>query len=274
MLAFSGTLPITRLTVGSLDPITTGLGREVVAAVLAAIALKIGHASRPTRAQWNGLGLVALGVAVGWPLLITIALQQVPASHGIVVTGLLPMATALFALIRGYERPSAAFWVASVIAVAAIVSFAVFQGGGSFRLPDVLLLGAVVLCGLGYAEGAVLARTLGSWPVICWALLLSAPVLIPVVAWQVCTHPPHATLTAWLALSYLAAISAFAGFFAWYRGLALGGTAKIGQLQLVSPVLSLLWVYLFLNEQLTTPTVLAMTAVLACALVVQRTKVH
>jgi drug/metabolite transporter (DMT)-like permease len=263
-LAFSFTLPATRLAVPELGGTFVGLGRAIIAALLAAGLLVILKERPPARQYWNGLLLVALGVVVGFPLLTALALQHVPAVHGAVVVGLLPALTAVMAVLRGGEHPPRSFWFAVVGGVIAVLIFAVVQGAGQPQLADLLLLCAVGAAAVGYAEGGRLARDLGGWRVICWALLIAAPFLvIPVVLAIVQQHGLHASPRAWLGFAYVSVISMFLGFFAWYRGLALGGIARVGQIQLAQPVMTMTWAALFLGEVIDLPTALAGLLVVA-----------
>ena len=233
VLAFSGTLPATRAAVAHLDPVFVGLGRAVVAAVLAAAVLLATRSPWPSPTAWRPLAVVAAGVVVGWPVLSAYAMRHVPAAHGAVVAGLLPLATALAGAWLAHERPTRRFWGCAVFGSAVVVAFALWEGGGAPQLADLLLVAAVAAAAVGYAEGAKLARTMGGWQVICWVLVLSAPFLVlPTLAaaqWRV----PDAPWPAWTGFAYVAAISMFLGFFAWYRGLALGGIAVVGQTQLL-----------------------------------------
>lgn len=277
VLCFSLTLPATRLAVADLDGTVVGLGRALVAAVLAASLLLIRRERPPSRAQLGRLAIVAAGVVVGFPLLSAWAIERVPAAHGAVVTGLLPLATALMATLRAGERPSVGFWLASLAGLAAVLAFGLSMGGGALQEADLLLLAAVIAAGLGYAEGARLTRELGGWQVISWALLISVPFLIPPVALAVAAHGLDARPSAWLGFAYVGVVSMFLGFFAWYRGLAAGGIARVGQLQLAQPVLTLVWAALILAEQITPLTALAALAVIATVFIgrkagVQRTR--
>jgi drug/metabolite transporter (DMT)-like permease len=273
VLAFSFSLPATRLAVADLDPWFVAFGRAVVAGVLSALVLTATRAPRPTPAQWRSLALVALGVVVGFPLFTSLALQDLPASHGSVVVGVLPAGTAIAAVLLAGERPTRAFWLASGAGLAAVLAFALTRGGGDLAAGDLELLAAVVLCALGYAVGGRLSRELGGARTICWALLLSLPVTVAVTAVALAHDGAHAGTTAWLGFAYVSGISMFLGFFAWYAGLARGGVAKIGQVQLAQPVLGLLWAALILGESVGPATVLAAFAVLACVVATQRTRV-
>lgn len=227
----------------------------------------------PARRHLVHLAVVALGIVIGFPLLTSLALAHVPAAHGAVVVALLPAATAAMAVLRAGERPPGRFWVAAAAGLVAVLVFAVSQGAGRPATGDLLILAAVALGAVGYAEGGALAREIGGWRVICWALVLAAPLLVPVVAWQVARTGLHAGVDAWLGFAYVSVFSMFLGFFAWYRGLALGGVARIGQLQLAQPALTLVWSALILGERFGAGTALAALAVLGCAAATQRVRV-
>jgi drug/metabolite transporter (DMT)-like permease len=272
VLGFSFSLPATRLAVADLDPVVVGLGRAVVAAVLAAALLAVRREPVPARADWPRLGLVAIGVVVGFPIFTSLALRHLSSAHASVIVGVLPAATAAMAVARGGERPSRAFWLAAAAGLAAALGFAATQGASGLAAADVYVLIAIALCALGYAEGGALSRRLGGWQVICWTLVLSAPVLAPVVAVRIAASGLHAGADAWLGFTYVALVSMFLAFFAWYRGLALGGIARVSQVQLAQPVLTLVWAALLLGEQVTAATVAAALAVLASVVATQRTR--
>ncbi len=249
VLSFSLTLPATRLAVASLDPMMVGLGRGLAAACLAAPLLWLTRQRWPTRPQIRSLAVVALGVIVGFPVLSAWAMRHANASHGAVVLGLLPLATALAGALRTHERPSLAFWVSSAAGSLTVIVFALSTGGGSPCLADAALLGAVIAAALGYAEGGRLARELGGWQVISWAVVLASPFLLPPLAWLAWKHGLHATPTSWAGFAYLSFVSSFLGFFAWYHGLAVGGVARVSQLQLLQPFLTLAFAALFFGER-------------------------
>ena len=261
--AFSLTLPATRAAVVGLDPVFVGLGRAVVAAILAAIVLVATRSPFPGWALLPRLAIVAGGVIVGFPLFSAWAMRYVPAAHGAVVIGLLPLATALAAAWLAHERPTRRFWASAVFGSAVVVGFALWQGGGMPHPADLLLALAVVAAALGYAEGGRLARTMGGWQVISWALVLSAP-LLAVPTWWVCDDRlALASAAAWAGFAYVSVVSMFLGFFAWYRGLALGGIAAVGQLQLLQPFLTIFASAWLLGERIAAATLVAAALVIA-----------
>ena len=269
VLGFSLTLPATRIAVADLDPTFVGLGRALVAATLAALLLIVTQQSWPGWANVRSLLIVAAGVVIGFPLLSAWAIQRVPSNHGAIMLGVLPLATAVAGALRAGERPSLRFWFTSIAGSLTIVGFALVSGGGALHPADWALWGAVGSAALGYAEGGRLARTLGGWQVICWALLLAVPfILIPVLVSAV-SVPPVASPAAWLGFAYVSIVSMLLGFFAWYRGLALGGVARVGQIQLLQPFFTLAASAVLLGEHITLSTV-AVAIVVAIIVMVGR----
>jgi drug/metabolite transporter (DMT)-like permease len=260
--SFSLTLPATRVAVAAMDPVFVGLGRAVVAAVLAAIVLAVARVPWPGRALLPRLALVAAGVVVGFPLFTAWAMRYVPAAHGAVVIGLLPLATALAGAWIAHERPSRVFWLCALFGSAVVVGFALWQGGGAPHPADALLVLAVASAAVGYAEGGRLARTLPGWQVICWALVLAAPVVAILTAFAADARLLAAPVSAWAGFAYVSVVSMFLGFFAWYRGLALGGIATVGQVQLVQPFLTIFASAWLLGEQVDVATYVAAALVI------------
>jgi len=276
VLAFSFTLPLTRVAVGQLDPLFVGAGRAVAAGLLATLVLAVLRQRFPRGRQWARLALVGAGVIAGFPILTSYALQTVPAAHGAVVIGLLPAATAVVAVLRARERPTPRFWLASSLGVAAVVGFVAITAGGleALQPADLLLAGAVALAAIGYGEGALLSRELGSWQTICWALIVALPVMVPLMLVGLGSGWPRADAPAWLAFAYLAGVSMFLGFFAWYRGLAIGPIARVSQIQLVQPVLTIVWAALLLGERLDLVLLVGAVAVIACAATAVRARIR
>lgn len=247
----------------------TGTARAVVAGVLALAVLVLTGQIRhhPSSVQWRRLVLVAGGVVVGFPVCTSFALEDLPASHGAVTVALLPAATAVTTVLRTGERPSLRFWTAAVGGALVAVAVGVIHGGGfgGFGTSDLLLLLAVIAGAVGYAEGGLLSRELGSWQTICWALVLALPLTAVLSTFSTPVDWSTVTGTAWASFAYLGVVSMFLGFFAWYHGLALGPMVEVSQVQLVQPVLSIAWAAVFLGESLTVATVVTGLAVIACA---------
>ncbi|WP_076476701.1 DMT family transporter [Williamsia sterculiae] len=274
--AFSFTVPFTRIAVHGIDPWIVGCGRAVVAAVLAAVALAACRVPRPSRRDALRLIPVAAGVVVGFPVLTSLALQHTDSAHSAVTIGLLPAGTAVVAVVLTRERPGRMFWIGACGGAIAVVLFAVFGHGRAVTpgFGDLYLLGAVALGAVGYAQGALVARDIGAWQTVSWALVLSSPLMATISGVAYLAHPPHATVGQWSAFGYLCVVSAFLGFFAWYRGLALGPITTVGQTQLVQPVLTVIWSTLILGEHLTVALAVGAAAVIGCATVAVRGRVR
>ena len=239
VIIFSGSLPATRLAVLEMDPFLLTFLRASIAGLLA-IALVVGlRQKRPRASQLVPLAIVSSGVVIGFPLLTALALRHVTSAHSIVFIGLLPLMTAIFGVLRGGERPRRAFWIFSVIGSLLVVGFALTQQAAASLSGDLLMLAAVIACGLGYAEGAKLTRELGGWQVISWALIMALPFML--IA-SLLTRPASwsaISVSAWIALGYVSLFSMLIGFIFWYKGLAAGGIAAVGQLQLLQPFFGL-----------------------------------
>lgn len=247
ILQFGATLPATKIALHGFHPVVVGLGRAVAAAVFAAIILAFTSSRWPTRSELPSLLVVIGGVILGFPLFSALAMGTVPASHGAIVVAILPLATAVFGVLRAGERPPLLFWLTTLVGSSLVTLFALRQSGG-FVLADLWLAVAVVAAGAGYAEGARVAHSLGTWQVICWALVLAAPFLaVPVVAVAL-QQPLPTDLAPWLGFAYVAMFSQLLGFFAWYRGLAEGGIARVGQLQLIQPFITMGVAWVLLGE--------------------------
>jgi drug/metabolite transporter (DMT)-like permease len=272
---FAGSLPATRLAVAAFDPLLVTAARAVIAGLLGLFLLFLRRQAWPKPAIWLRLAIVAFGVVLGFPLFSAYAMRLVPASHGIVFVGLLPAMTAIAAVWRAGERPKPAFWCFAALGGAVVITYALVQAkaeGHAIGLQpaDLDMLAAIVVCGLGYAEGAVLARRLGSWQVICWALVLSLPVMGTILAWRWMASGLDlngviaAGIGPLLGMAYVSLFSMFIGFFFWYHGLKLGGIARVGQLQLVQGFLGLGLAALFLGETIPPAAILAAALVVGC----------
>lgn len=264
VVIFSGSLPATRVAVLQFDPVFLTVARAAIAGFLALCLLLLFREKRPSGRDLVSLAVVALGVVVGFPLLTALALQHVTSAHSIVFVGLLPLATALFGVLRGGERPKPAFWIFSVLGSALVAGFALLQGFAASPVGDLLMCAAIVVCGLGYAEGARLSRTLGGWQVISWALVLSLPIMSALAL----LYMPHTFAevgsAAWVSLAYVSLFSMLIGFVFWYRGLAQGGIAAVGQLQLLQPFFGLALAATLLHEPVTSTMVAVTAAVILC----------
>jgi drug/metabolite transporter (DMT)-like permease len=270
VLMFSGGIPATRLAVAELPVIFVGSGRAVVAGLLSLLLLLLLKQKIPARRHWPALAVVAFGAVFAYPIFSAVAMQTVDASHGILVSTVMPLFTAIFGAWLGKQWPKAGFWGCALAGSAAVLCYAIgFAEGatsGGLATGDWWLIVACICCGLSYAQGGLLARDIGSWQVICWALVFSLPLLLP-LCWYYQPVDYDVSLQSWLGFAYLAIFSMFLGFFAWYKGLALGGVAQIGQLQLLTPFLAFSWSALWLGESISAlQWLVAAVVVLAIAL--------
>lgn len=248
VIIFSGSLPATRIAVGGFTPLFLTSARAVIATLLGAVLLMALRQKRPALSDTGSLAIVALSVVIGFPLLTALALQHITSAHSIVFIGLLPLATAIFGVLRGGERPKPAFWLFSIVGGLSVAGFALSQSGSASLIGDLLMVAAILLCGLGYAEGATLSRRLGGWQVISWALVLALPVMAIIALATLPGALSGISLPAWAGLAYVSVFSMLVGFVFWYRGLALGGIAGVGQLQLLQPFFGLALAGLLLHE--------------------------
>ncbi|MDF1719581.1 MAG: DMT family transporter [Minwuia sp.] len=261
---FSGSLPATRVAVAEFDPLFLTFVRASIAGAAGGLFLILLAQRRPALGDLVPLLIVSIGVVIGFPLLTALALQHITAAHSTVFIGLLPLATAIFGVLRAGDRPRPAFWVFSVAGSALVAGFALTQDLSASLTGDLLMLGAIVICGLGYAEGAKLSRTLGGWQVISWALVLSLPLMMPLAIWSMPATLGGISPPAWIALAYVSLFSMLIGFVFWYRGLAEGGIAAVGQLQLLQPFMALMLAASLLGEDISLAMAIVCVAVVFC----------
>ncbi len=263
VVSFGLTLPATRFIIPYFEPVFIGLGRAVIASFVAALLLIATKQTRPSRNQFYQLLGVASGVVVGFPILSAWAMQTVPASHGGVVLGVLPLATAIVGAVVSNEKPSVAFWICGIVGSAVVIAYSLLQGVGEFQTGDFFLLGAIVSAATGYALGGKLSKEIGGWQVICWALVISFPFII-VPAWLEAPQDAVGSLPLNVILSflYLALVSQLFGFFFWNKGLALGGVARVSQTQLLQPIVTLVASALLINETINVQTIVFATLVI------------
>ena len=281
IVIFAATLPMTRLAVGSHDApqmpsVFIAMGRAVVAAALSALLLLATRAPLPRRQDWLPLAITAAGVVLGFPLLTSLAMRHVEAMHASVIIGMLPLATAAVGALLHRQRPSNGFWLCAAVGSALVMAFALLRSGSAASLrmqpADLLLLAAVLCAAVGYGYGGRLSQQMRAEHVICWALVMALPLTLPLSI----TNWPVAPLkaSAWWGFSYVAVFSMWLGFFAWYRGLALGGTVRVSQVQLAQPFLSMLVAVPLLGERLDAVTVGFGLAVMATVFIGKKMPVH
>lgn len=270
MLIFSGSLPATRIAVQDFDPVFLTAARAAIAGIVALLVLVLLQVKRPARKDAASLLITAVGVVVGFPLLTALALQHITAAHSIVFIALLPLMTALFGVLRAGENPNASFWIFSCIGSALVAGFALSSSGAGDLIGDAYMVGAIIICGLGYAEGAKLSRKMGGWQVICWALVISLPLMLLLAF--IIQPPTFANIQpqAWFGLAYVSLFSMFIGFIFWYRGLAQGGIATVGQLQLLQPFFGLVLAALLLNESVSVQMFITAALVVLCVVAAKK----
>lgn len=266
VLLFAMTVPMTRLAVGPADdpqlpPLFVTAGRAAFAGLLSCLYLAALRAPRPRRDQWPSLVVSALGTVLGFPLCLGLALRHVDAVHAAVVTGVLPLATAVAAAVALRQRPSSGFWLCAAAGAVLVLVFAAWKGNGALVAADGLLLASVLCAAIGYVAGARLSAQMPAEQVICWVLVISLPLTVP-LTWLAWPAQPAST-AAWGGFAYVTIFSMWLGFFAWYRGLALGGTVRVSQVQLVQPFLAMLFAVPILGERLDAATVGFALAVVA-----------
>lgn len=270
VIIFSGSLPATRVAVTGVTPLFLTSARAVIAALIGGAMLLVLRQKKPAMGDLGSLAIVAIGVVIGFPLLTGLALQRISSAQSIVFIGLLPLATAIFGVVRGGERPKPIFWLFSATGSLAVAGFAISQSSTLSLAGDMLMVAAIVLCGLGYAEGATLSRRIGGWQVISWALLLALPSM---AALSVASRPiawGAIGLPVWVSLAYVSVFSMLIGFVFWYRGLARGGIATVGQLQLLQPFFGLLLASFILGEPVAWSMIAATLLVVACVAATKR----
>jgi len=271
VVAFSLSFPATVWALGGFGPWTATGVRGSLAGLLAAVCLFATRVPVPAREHWPGLLTVAGGCVIGFPLLTTLALQTSSTAHSAVVIGILPLATAVFSAFLTGRRPSRVFWAAACSGAAAVAAFTLLQSHGLPTLGDAYLFGALLLCAAGYAQGGRLASHLPGWQVIAWGVVAALPVSALVTALALPQEPVHLTTKAVVGMGYIAAVSQFGGFVAWYRGMALIGVPKASQLQLAQPLITLVWAVLLMGERLSPLALVTALIVLACIATTQRT---
>ncbi|MDS7935348.1 DMT family transporter [Acinetobacter sp. V91_7] len=262
---FAGSLPATRVAVMGFEPGFLTAARAAIAGILGLILILVLKQKKPAKQDWPPLAIVAIGVVIGFPLFTALALQYMNAAHSIVFVSLLPLATAIFAVLRGGEKPNQFFWIFAVLGSAVVFAYMFFiSGDTSLGIGDFYMLMAIIFCGFGYAEGGVLSRKIGGWQVICWALILSLPFMLFLTIFYMPTSFQNISASAVVGLVYVSLFSMLIGFFFWYKGLAQGGIAAISQLQLLQPLMGLAIAAALLHEHVSWSMLVVTAATLLC----------
>jgi drug/metabolite transporter (DMT)-like permease len=272
MAIFGGTLPATRIAVSAIDPIALTAARTAIAGLCSLALLIVLRRPPPPRRLWFPLAVAMLCISVMFPLLMALAVQTVDASHGGVVLGILPVATAFVAVLITHERPKPLFWIASLVGAALVIAFALRQGGGTLSAGDLLLLAAVAVSAIGYAVSGRLTADMPGWEVISWVLVMALPISLPAAVFTLPADLADIPLKPWLALLYVALFSQWIGFFAWNAGMAIGGIARVSQVQLLQPFITFALAALFNGETITPQIVLFASAVVATVAISTRSR--
>jgi drug/metabolite transporter (DMT)-like permease len=272
MAIFGGTLPATRIAVSAIDPLALTALRTAIAGLCSLMLLIALRRKPPPRRLWPQLLIAMLCVSILFPFLMALAVRTVDASHGGVVLGILPIATALVAVLITHERPKPLFWIASVAGATLVIAFALRQGGGTLSAGDLLLFAAVAVSAVGYAFSGRLTAEMPGWEVISWILVMALPVSLPAVALTLPADLTHVALKPWLAVLYVAVFSQWVGFFAWNAGMAMGGIARVSQVQLLQPFVTFALAALFNGETITMQILLFAAAVVATVAISTRTR--
>jgi drug/metabolite transporter (DMT)-like permease len=272
VLLFSLTLPFTRIAVAELDPYFVTFGRSSLGGICALLLLVFTKSKPPTLDQFKRLFVTALGVVYGFPLFVSLAMTTLPSAHGGIVLGVLPLATAVAGAIRFHERPSFAFWMSAVLGSALVIFYAFFNGSGGLVREDLLLFLAIVSAAVGYSEGGKLSEKMSAVNVISWALVMTLPVNMLLSAFFFDFELAAISAPALLSFLYVGLASMYVGFFFWYKGIAIGGIARVGQVQLLQPFLTLIGAYMLLNESITATNIAFAVGVLAVVLVGKKTR--
>jgi drug/metabolite transporter (DMT)-like permease len=274
MAIFGGTLPATRIAVSAIDPMALTALRTAIAGLCSLVLLLVLRRPLPPRRLWLQLAIAMLCVSIAFPFLMALAVQTVDASHGGVVLGILPIATALVAVAITHERPRPLFWIASIAGAALVIAFALRQGGGALSAGDMLLFAAVAVSAIGYGFSGRLTAEMPGWEVISWVLVMALPISLPAAALTMPADLTHIALKPWLALLYVAVFSQWIGFFAWNAGMAMGGIARVSQVQLLQPFITFALAAYFNGETITLPILLFAAAVVATVAISTRTRIR
>ena len=272
VLMFSLTLPFTRIAVAELSPYFVTFGRSSLGGICALLLFAFTKPKLPTKNQLIRLSVMALGVVYGFPLFVSLAMKTLPSAHGGIVLGVLPLATAVVGALRFNERPSLAFWITAVMGSLLVITYALLNGSGGLASEDWLLFVAIASASIGYSEGGKLSEEMSSVEVISWALVLTLPINIFLTYQYIDFEISAVSTSAIISFVYVGLISMYIGFFFWYRGIALGGVARVGQVQLLQPFLTLVGAYFLLDEQITAMNIGFALCVLAVVVLGKKTR--
>ena len=271
---FSLTLPFTQMAVNEMSPFFVAFARASIAGICALILLIFTKSKFPNKIQIRRLIIIVIGVIYGFPIFTSIAMKTLPSSHSGIVLGILPLAMSLFAAIKYKEKPSSSFWMISIFGTFIVISYTFIDNNGSLMIEDLWLLFAILFAAIGYSEGGTLAKEMGSIGVISWALVISLPINLFASYLFYETHYSSISFQAIISLTYVGLFSMFIGFFFWYKGIAIGGISRVGQVQLIQPFLTIVGAYFLTNEKITTLNILFAFMVLIVIIIGRKTKIQ
>ena len=271
---FSLTLPFTQMAVNEMSPFFVAFARASIAGICALILLIFTKSKFPNKIQIRRLIIIVIGVIYGFPIFTSIAMKTLPSSHSGIVLGILPLAMSLFAAIKYKEKPSSSFWMISIFGTFIVISYTFIDNNGSLMIEDLWLLFAILFAAIGYSEGGTLAKEMGSIGVISWALVISLPINLFASYLFYEINYSSISFQAIISLAYVGLFSMFIGFFFWYKGIAIGGISRVGQVQLIQPFLTIVGAYFLTNEKITTLNILFAFMVLIVIIIGRKTKIQ
>ena len=271
---FSLTLPFTQMAVNEMSPFFVAFARASIAGICALILLIFTKSKFPNKIQIRRLIIIVIGVIYGFPIFTSIAMKTLPSSHSGIVLGILPLAMSLFAAIKYKETPSSSFWMISIFGTFIVISYTFIDNNGSLMIEDLWLLFAILFAAIGYSEGGTLAKEMGSIGVISWALVISLPINLFASYLFYEINYTSISVQAIISLTYVGLFSMFIGFFFWYKGIAIGGISRVGQVQLIQPFLTIVGAYFLTNEKITTLNILFAFMVLIVIIIGRKTKIQ
>ena len=271
---FSLTLPFTQMAVNEMSPFFVAFARASIAGICALILLIFTKSKFPNKIQIRRLIIIVIGVIYGFPIFTSIAMKTLPSSHSGIVLGILPLAMSLFAAIKYKEKPSSSFWMISIFGTFIVISYTFIDNNGSLIIEDLWLLFAILFAAIGYSEGGTLAKEMGSIGVISWALVISLPINLFASYLFYEINYSSISFQAIISLTYVGLFSMFIGFFFWYKGIAIGGISRVGQVQLIQPFLTIVGAYFLTNEKITTLNILFAFMVLIVIIIGRKTKIQ
>jgi drug/metabolite transporter (DMT)-like permease len=271
---FSLTLPFTQMAVKELSPFFVAFSRATIAGFCALILMILGKYKLPTKNQIKRLIIIAIGIVYGFPIFTSMAMTTLPSSHSGIVLGILPLTMSVLAAIRYKEKASLAYWITSIIGASLVITYAFIDNNGFLIKEDLWLLFAILFVSVGYSEGGNLSKEMGSIAVVSWALVLTLPFNIIATYFFYETSFSSVSLQALISLSYVGLFSMYIGFFFWYKGIAIGGISRVGQVQLIQPFLTIVAAFFLTNEKITFLNILFALMVLVVIIIGRKTKIE